>query len=69
MDQPLCNLGLPGFLRVFQLLLGRNNMVRKQQDEITYIVIVTDPFLFISIHTVTFPVSVNQCVLSPAGLS
>lgn len=31
MDQPLCNMGILGFLRVFQLLLGRNNMVRKQQ--------------------------------------
>lgn len=28
-DQPLCNLGLLSFLRVFQLLLGRNHMVRK----------------------------------------
>lgn len=29
MDQPFCYLGVPGFLRVFQLLLGWNNMVRQ----------------------------------------
>lgn len=28
MDQPFCYLGVPGFLHVFQLLLGWNNMVR-----------------------------------------
>lgn len=48
MDQPLCNLGIPGFLRVFQLLLGRNNMVRKHLSTVTY--------------SVALPTSVNQSV-------
>lgn len=30
MDKPLCDMGFPGFLCVFQLLLGRSNMVRIQ---------------------------------------
>lgn len=31
LDQPLCHLGLPGFLHIFQLLLGRNYMVGKKK--------------------------------------
>lgn len=29
MDQPLCDLGLPGLLCVLQFLLGRHNLVGK----------------------------------------
>lgn len=52
MDQPLCNLGLPGFLRVFQLLLGRNYLVRKPLE--------TSYFHFCS-TIVALPVGVKQC--------
>ncbi len=48
MDQPLCNLGLPGFLCVFQLLLGRNNMVRRFLDKIAHIA--ADLLFLITIH-------------------
>lgn len=55
MDQPLCNLGFPGFLRLFQLLLGRSNMVRNQlrtkKKKNLIVVILVDLFFFIVMQT------------------
>lgn len=70
MDKPLCDMGFPGFLCVFQLLLGRSNMVRIQlRIKKTNLIVVILVGLFILVKHVSPPDSINWSVISPPGLS
>lgn len=63
MDKPLCDMGFPGFLCVFQLLLGRSNMVRIQlrikKNKKTNLIVVILVGLFILVKHVSPPDSIN----------